>query len=227
MFEKNNSIVGYVLAPEAMVGVNKKLMLHAETFLSDRKKGNFSFNGAAAYGKYRFYSIDEVHSHFRLAAYGKISSIDLPVTQQAIDLNGSNSGIETGVIATKLVNKFAFSSSASWLHAWDNTGGNKFIADADRNAIGVSLSFGKLLLPKNYVSYKQVNLNGMLEILGQYNPGLKKGYTDVAPSLQLIFNSVARADFAYRVQLGGSLQRNADNTGLIRFEYNFFNLFSR
>jgi hypothetical protein len=215
MDENNDSRTSYLLAPELMFGVSKKLMLHAEGFLSNRKAGNFSWNGESLYAKYRFYSEDDVHSHFRLAAFGKLSSTNVPIVQEAIDLNGSNKGFESGLIATKLMNKVAISATASFLHI------------KEYNAVGYSMSAGKLLLPKEYTSYKQVNLNAMLELLGQYNSTVSKGFLDMAPSLQVIINSVARLDAGMRIKIAGDLVRTADNTYFLRFEYNFFNLFSK
>src|SRR5678810_604565 len=60
MDEKNSSAYEYNLVPEIMWGVNKRLMLHADAFLSNRDK-NFSADGGSFYAKYRFLSTDKVH----------------------------------------------------------------------------------------------------------------------------------------------------------------------
>jgi hypothetical protein len=225
MNEAYSSKTDYHLVPEVMVGINKKLMLHGEVFFSNLRS-NFSFEGGAVYGKYRFYSMDEVHAHLRMAAFGKLSRNNGIIHQQAIDLNGHNSGYETGVIVTKLLNKFAFSASASFLHATDNSNDHKFFySNAERNAIGYTFSAGKLLLPKEYTDYKQTNLNAMVEFLGQVNPGSGLGYFDIAPSLQVIINSVARIDIGQRIKLSGKLQRSAPGGTFVRLEYNLFNVF--
>ena len=215
----------YQVKPEIMCGVSKKTMIHAEGFFSNNEK-KFKADGASLYIKYRFYSRDEVHSHFRVAAYVKGAFNNSAIHQPAIDLNGYNSGYETGLVATRLINKLALSVGSSFLHATDNTGDNKFPYEAkNRNAVSYSFSAGKLLLPEIYKDYKQINLNAMIEVLGQMNLKSAKNYLDIAPSLQFIFLSKMRLDIGYRFAIIKDLLRNAENGFLIRFEYNFFNVY--
>ena len=163
-----------------------------------------------------------------MAAFGRISRNTGVIDQEAIDLNGHHSGYESGLIITQLLNKFAFSATASFLHATDNGGNNKFYyGSGQRNALGYTASVGKLLLPKEYTSYRQTNLNAMVEFLGQVNTGNSRGYLDIAPSLQVIINSVARIDIGQRIQLSGKLQRTATGGTFVRLEYNFFNLLKK
>lgn len=214
----------YHLIPEIMVGVSKKIMVHADAFLSNRNK-NFSAEGGSLYAKYRFFSIDDVHSHLRLSAYGRYSFNNSDLHQPAIDLYGHNSGYEGGFNATQLIHKVAISMSTSFLHALDN-GAQKFMyADKHRNAVNYTLSLGKLMLPKEYVSYKQINVNLMAELLGQTNLATSYNYLDLAPSAQFIFGSRARVDMAYRFALIDKLQRTTPDGVFIRLEYNLFNAF--
>jgi hypothetical protein len=216
--------INYHLLPEVMVGLSKKIMIHAEAFISNRNN-SLTTEGGSFYVKYRFFSSDEVHSHFRLAAYGRYSFNNSDVHQPAIDLAGHNSGYELGVIATKLINKIAISSSISTLHATDN-GSNKFVyGEKNRNAINYTLSVGKLLLPKEYTSYKQLNVNAMVEFLGQTNARTNESYLDVAPVIQFIVNSRLRIDGGYRIPINTKLHRTAAKGVLLRIEYNFFNVF--
>ncbi len=224
MKETETKKTNYHLIPEIMWGASKHIMLHAEAFLSNRNN-SFVAEGGALYAKYRFYSQDEVHNHFRMAAFGRYSFNNSDVHQAAIDLNGHNSGFEAGMIATKLAGKTAVSASASFLHAMDN-GKEKFIyGDKNRNAVNYTLSVGRLMLPKEYTSYKQTNLNLMVEILGQAN--LNKGYSylDIAPSIQFIFLSRMRLDAAYRIPLVKDLSRTAPGGYFVRLEYNIFNAY--
>ncbi len=221
-FEKENT---FHALPEVMFGLSKNLMMHAEGFLSTRKKALVA-EGGAVYLKYRFYSVDDVHSHFRMAVFARYANNNSEIHQQAIDLNGHNSGYELGCIATKLINKTALSSSVSLLHADDNAGNNIFNYPSNqRNAVGYTFSVGKLMIPKEYVSYKQVNMNAMLETLCQTNLETGRTYADVAPVIQLIFLSRMRADFSYRLPISKALYRTAPEGALLRFEYNFFNAF--
>ena len=215
----------YHMMPELMWGISRKIMLHGTAFLSNRN-GGLAGEGAGIYAKYRFLSEDEVHQHFRMAAYGRFSFNNSDVHQPAIDLNGHNSGYELGVVATQLRKRIAVSVIASHLHALDNGNKNKFFYGGQyRNAIGYSASIGKLMLPKEYVSYDQTNLNLMLEVLGQVNMQSGEMFTDLAPSLQLIIKSRMRIDMGYRFPMLKGLERSNDRGFLLRFEYNIFNAY--
>ena len=224
MFEEGSNKANYHFMPEIMWGASKNLMFHAVTFLSNRGS-RLVTEGGGLYVKYRFYSTDEVQSHFRLAAFGRFSFNNSDVHQRAIDLNGHNSGYEGGLVATKLKNKVAVSASASYLYATDN-GKEKFIYHTkNRNAVNYTLSVGKLMLPKEYTGYNQTNLNLMLELLGQVNLNTGYSFLDIAPSVQFIFLSKMRVDAAYRIPLIKDLARTAPGGFLIRLEYNIFNVY--
>jgi len=64
-----------------------------------------------------------------------------------------------------------------------------------------------------------------VELLGKDNPGYSQSYLDVAPAVQLIFNSICRLDFSYRTPIYNDMVRNSKNTYLVRLEYNIFNVF--
>jgi hypothetical protein len=226
MDEKNSSAYEYNLVPEIMWGVNKRLMLHADAFLSNRDK-NFSADGGSFYAKYRFLSTDKVHSHFRMAAYGRYSFNNSEIQQQEIDLYGHNSGWQTGVVVTQLLHKVAMSANLSYILAMDNGSNNKFPDAQSNNAVSYSLSFGKLMLPKEYVDYNQTNLNLMVELLGQTLGDKNGSYLDIAPSVQFIFKSQARLDIGYRKQLLSSMNREAPDGFLLRFEYLILNAFKK
>jgi hypothetical protein len=212
----------YYLSPEIMFGVSKHIMLHATGYFSNADK-SFAANGAGVYLKYRFFSEDNVHDHFRMAAFAKAAFNNSIIKDEAITLGRDNSGYEAGVVATKLMKKVALSATTSFVHATDN--GNQKINDKYSNALNYTFSAGKLMLPKRYTSYKQVNMNLMLEFLGQTNWQDGCSYIDAAPAVQFIFNSRMRLDLGYRFAVIKSLQRNTTQSGLLRFEYNFYNVF--
>ena len=224
MNEQSTSRYDYHLIPELMWGVNKRLMLHADGFISNQDK-NFALEGGSFYAKYRFLSKDQVHNHFRLAGYARASINNSVIHQEEIDLYGHNSGWQAGIVGTELLHKTALSANISYLQAMDNSSDNKFPSGQSKNAVYYSFSFGQLLLPKEYTDYKQTNMNLMIEMLGQTLGSNGKSYLDLAPSLQFIFNSQARIDVGYRQQLYSSIYRTAPNGFLIRFEYLFFNAF--
>ena len=210
---------------EIMYGASKSLMIHGTVYASDYYQNQQRFEGGSVYAKYRFLSIDSVQKHFRGAVFVKVADISNPLRNQEISLEGDNTGFQTGVVFTKLVHKLALSASASYLHAYDNRGYNLPDGNA-HDAAGYTLSAGYLLLPKSYQNYNQVNLNIYAELLGKANPGYGQSYLDVAPALQLIFNSVFRVDFSYRTPLYNDMVRTSQNTYLVRLEYNLFNVFN-
>ena len=224
MFEKNGKL-NYHNMPELMWGINKKWMVHVQGFISNRQEGGLKAEGGSFYAKYRFLSKDDIQSHFRMAGYGRYSFNNADIHQQEIETMGHNTGFETGIIATQLLHKVAISSSLSYERALDNTSANKFPVTESNSAINYSLSIGKLMLPKVYTSYKQTNMNLMLELLGQRLNGNGRSYLDIAPSVQFIINSQARVDIGYRQELYSTLKRTAPNGIVLKLEYTFFNVF--
>lgn len=209
---------------ELMYGASKTLMLHTAFYASNYYQSRH-FEGASAYAKYRFLSVDSVQRHFRGSVFAKVSTINNPLVNQEIALEGDNSGLQSGIIFTQLLHKLALSGSASYLRAFNNSGGYVLPVNNSRDEIGYTLSAGYLLFPKTYTGYRQVNINLYVELLGKYNPGYAQSYLDAAPAVQFIFNSVLRADVSYRKQLYGNMLRNSQNTYLLRLEYNLFNIF--
>ena len=210
---------------EVMYGASRSLMVHGSLYTSDYYHTSQHFEGGSVYAKYRFLSIDSVQSHFRGAVFVKASAINNPLVNQEIGLEGDNSGFQTGLVFTKLIHKLAISSTASYLHAFDNLGGNGLPIGRARNSIGYTLSAGYLLFPRKYENYNQVNLNIYGELLGKVNPGYGQSYLDAAPGVQLIFNSFLRLDFSWHAPLYNQMVRTSANTYLVRLEYNLFNVF--
>jgi hypothetical protein len=224
MFEKDGKL-NYHNMPELMWGINKKWMVHVQGFISNRQEGGLEAEGGSLYAKYRFFSQDDVQSHFRMALYGRYSLNRADIHQQELETMGHNTGYEGGFIATKLLHKVAISSSISYERALDNKPGYKFPTTESNNAMNYTFSVGKLMLPKVYSSYDQVNVNLMLELLGQRLNENNKSYLDIGPSVQFIIKSQARIDIGYRQQLYSTMERTAPNGFVLKFEYLFFNAF--
>ena len=222
MDEGATNRINYHFLPEIMWGVNKHLMLHAEGFISNRNKG-LSAEGAAAYAEYRFYSRDKVYRHLRLAAFGRLSFNKADIHQEELETNGHNSGMELGLIATQLLHKQALSATTSYEQVTDNGDGNEFPSGQANKALNYTLSTGRLLLPKSYTGYGQINLNVIVELLGQSLLGNGKSYLDIAPSIQFIFNSQTRVDIGYRHELYSNMERTAPNGLMLRVEHLLFN----
>jgi hypothetical protein len=213
--------LNYRFNPEVMWGQSKNLMLHAEGYFSNNS-GSFRADGAGFYAKYRFYVRDTLYRHFRAAAFALLSAIQAPVNQEEISLSGYNSGYGAGVVGTQLLHRVALSSSLWWEHATDNFGSHEYPTAQPRDALNFALSGGLLILPKQYTSYRNVNLNIMAELLGQQLLGSDNRFLDLAPSLQFIFNSQTRVDIGYRFELAGNITRMAPNGLLLRVEHLLF-----
>jgi len=223
MDERGTSRINYHLIPEVMIGVSTKLTVHGGVFFSNRTD-RFLYEGASLYGKYRFYNSDAMQKHFRMAAFGRISVNKSDIHQEELNMYGHNSGFEAGIVGTQLLRKVAVSSTVSYVKATDNGIRYKFpYSSPQSNAINYTLSFGKLMLPREYESYRQTNVNFMIEFLSQVNTGSGKYFVDVAPSVQLIFNSQSRIDIGYRAEISSSMVRTAPNGFFIRAEHTLFN----
>lgn len=223
MKENFENTYNYHLLPEIMWGANKNLMLHATAFLSNRING-IATEGGSVYAKYRFFSIDDFHSHFRMAFFGRYSTNNSEIHQEQIEIMGHNSGFETGLVATQLINKTAISTSVSLEKALNNGQKNVFPATQSNAAINYTLSFGKLVYPKTYTNFKQTNINLMLEFEGQTLIENGRSFLDAIPAIQFIINSQARIDMAYQQQLFSKMYRSAPNGIYLKLEYTFFNI---
>jgi hypothetical protein len=221
--QKSNNAYNYHLMPEVTYGLNKNLMFRGSAFLSNRNN-TLVTEGGSFFAKYRFFSSDDLNSHFRLAAYGRFSLNNSDIHQEQIEIMGHNSGYETGLIATKLIHKTAISSSLSFEKALDNSTKNPFPDALGNTATNYTLSVGKLMYPKKYTSFKQTNVNLMLEFVGQTINDNGKSYLDVVPAVQFILNSQSRIDIAYRHEIISSMLRSAPNGVYLNLEYNFFNV---
>lgn len=210
------------IMPEIMFGFNKNWMLHIATSFSDMYTSNIRWESVRAYAKYRFLSLDEVHSHFRMAAFAQASYSRNRWFYDELALEGDQPGMQAGIVATQLLHKLAISGTASMLGIFKNDASKGFPDQAySRHAFDYTLSAGYLLLPRKYSSYKQTNLNIYCELLGQRSTDLNKFFVDLAPALQLIFNSNSKLNIGYRFQLEGNMHRMAEKSWLISFEYLF------
>lgn len=210
--------------PEIMIGYNKNLMIHAQSFLSDMD-GKYQLEGGSLYAKYRFLSFDDVQTHFRAALFGRVSTSKRPTFTRDINLEGDNSGLQGGVIFTQLLHKLALSATVGYAHAFQNDAKQIVNTPRPNNMLVYSLSTGHLFLPVVYKDYKQTNFNAYLELLGKTDPVSGQSFLDIAPAVQIILNSTTRIDLGYRFQAVGNLEnRYSKNMYLVKAEFNFFNV---
>jgi hypothetical protein len=211
----------FKLNPEIMWGVNKQLMFHANGYFSNMHNRNFVADGASLYAKYRFYSIDNMQSHFRLAAYTKAALVQKGYQYEEINLSGDNTGLAAGIVATQLLHKLAISANGGYTKVFNTTA--VFVPNYCFN---YSLSFGYLLLPFKYKNYNQTNVNLYTEFLGKSNPQNKTQFIDALTAIQFIIKSKMRVDVAYRKQINGNMFRVSNSEFMLRFEYNLFNAYN-
>lgn len=216
--------IGQRYSPEAMFGLSKKWMLHAGLTVSNMYESFFYYESARLYAKYRFLSMDEVHQHFRMAAFATAAYTRNHLQHNELNLMGDHSGVQVGLIATQLWNKLAISGTGSVIEVIDEARNNKPQEYAFQS-FNYSLSAGYLVFPKNYKDYDQTNLNLYFEILGARNLDweYEKYYVDFAPSLQLIFKSTSKLNLGYRFQFRSDIYRNMEKSWMISYEYIFLN----
>jgi hypothetical protein len=222
--------IGQRFMPEVMLGVNKKWMVHGSFTLSNMYEGYYYFESVRAYAKYRFLSNDDVHKHFRMAAFADASYSRNHLQHNELNLVGDHSGVQLGLIATQLWNKLAVSAKVSETEFFDKKRWDKELPQQYAfRSINYSLSAGYLVLPVDYKDYNQTNLNIYVELLGGRNLDWKyeKYFLDLAPSIQLIFKSTSKLNLGYRFELKSDIYRNMKNSWMISYEHIFLNALNK
>ena len=187
-------------------------------------------NGVNLYAKYRVLSRDGENSHLRIAAYGEAAYLDVAHDEAEPNLLDDTKGIGAGFITTYLKKHFAVSFTGGFIlpgtyhgETPDQLAGLPSVPTkvVYGRALNYSLSFGYLLLPRTYKSYRQTNVNLYVELIGKSyeaakiffdnlsNPGtpyevtgsgtaaLRAGhYIEAHPGIQAIFGSNLRVDFS-------------------------------
>lgn len=214
---------------ETRIGLSKKWMLDFGATMSDMYSDRMRFESVNFYTKYRFYSNDQVHRHFRAAAFVEGSWSRNNPFYDEIAFDGDQSGIRGGVIFTQLLHKLALSSTLSLSEVLHET---RFEKNAGPElypwrAFNYSLSAGYLLFPRNYNGFNQTNFNLYVELMGSNALDKSLNYVDLAPAIQFIFNSNTKLNAGYRFQLNGNMHRMARQSWLLSFETTFLNAFKK
>ncbi|WP_290792084.1 hypothetical protein [Flavihumibacter sp. UBA7668] len=212
--------------PELMVGLHKNWMARLSTSFSNFYQSGQKWESAKLYAKWRFFSEDGIHRHFRLAAFADGAFSRNELVYDEMNLDGDNSGFQLGLIGTQLMHKLAISGTASYMRVYDEK--LKTMPDMhDKDAIAYSLSAGYLLFPKSYADYEQVNLNLYVELLGMKGFGPGMYYMDIAPAIQLIFNSSTKFNLGARWETTGNMSRVARNNYFLSMESTFLNVLKK
>jgi len=215
---------------DAEAGINKNWMVHLGTSFSDINTNEFRWESVFLYTKYRFFSADELHKHFRMAVFSEAAFSRSPFRSDEVNLAGDKSGLQVGLIATQLWHKLALSGTVSHtqvLHRSRSSKSPSYLPSRVFQVMGYSLSAGYLLLPFEYTDYKQTNLNFYVECLAQQALGQRAYYIDLAPALQFIFNSNTKLNFGYRFEVGSDMDRMSRNSWLVSIDRTFLNAFKK
>ncbi|MEI7628872.1 MAG: hypothetical protein WCJ80_11565 [Bacteroidota bacterium] len=211
---------------EMMIGINKNLMIHAAATLSDMYTEGHRWESVRLYSKYRMYTKDGMFSHFRLASFAELAHSNNKPKYEELSLDGDQSGVQFGFIATQLLHKLAISSTISVIESLQESRRDpNYYPVYPYQAINYSLSAGYLVAPKTYTSYDQTNFNIYLEVLAQNSLDRKLHFIDLAPALQLIFNSSSKLNLGYRFQVAGNMNRMSNSSFLLSYEWVFLNAF--
>ncbi|HTD92578.1 MAG TPA: hypothetical protein VK644_02150 [Chitinophagaceae bacterium] len=210
--------------PEVMLGVSKKIMLHTGLTFADMFTERFRWESVYVYGKYRFLSHDDIHTHFRMAFFADLAYSRNKFHYDEVNLRGDKSGAQLGVIATQLWNKLAVSATVSNSQVLSGARGDKpasYNPSRIYQSMNYSLSAGYLLLPFEYTDYRQTNVNLYTELLAQQTLDRRTYYVDLAPAVQIIFNSNTKVNIGHRFQLKGDMTRIAENSWQVGVERTF------
>lgn len=226
---KYNSYWKQRYIPEVMIGINKNWMVHLAGALSDYYSLRIQPESVRGYVKYRFLSNDDVHRHFRMAAFAEGSYSRYEHLYDEFTLDGDLSGVQTGVIATQLISRLAVSATAAYMRGFSDKKGHSIHFEGPMlSMFNYSLSAGYLLLPKNYTDYKQTNLNLYLELLGSKSLDNHNMYmVDLAPAIQLIFNSTTKVNLGAKFQLTSNMVRVGERTYQVAIEHTILNAFKK
>ena len=230
---KTSSVIGRTsnlrlvnrFTPEIQLGLSKNFMLHAGNTFSNMYSDKTRWESIYLYGKYRFLSIDDMHKHFRMAAFAEASYSRNDYMFDEVNIQGDRTGLQFGLIATELINKFAISGTISHTQALDPSRFDKVMYTPERlyQSINYSLSAGYLVLPFEYKSYDQLNMNVYAELLGQRTMDRRTNFLDLATSFQFIFNSNTKLNLGYRFPLKNNQHRGMQKSILLSLEHTFFN----
>jgi len=176
-----------------------------------------NYTASDVYLQHRFYSTDDIHSHTRLAFFARAVNSPYNPNTNAIMMEGQQKLWNAGLIATMLKHKWASSLTAGWVH--------RYVGNTNYTKEGIQYIFsnGWLLYPKNYDNYQQTNVNFYVELIGQQLLGQSSSFLDIAPSIQLIFNSQAKLNMGYRWALSDNTNRMNNQSVYLSLDYLFFN----
>lgn len=188
---------------------------HQKTF----RQNPYQIEGLTTSLKYKFLTLDGHQRHFRMAVMGAAAKSFIPHDGAEPRL-GDNSGVDGSWIATLLIKRFAVSLTNGYLFPFKYKDESQGYSFKSGNCRYLNFSFGYRLIPATYSSYSNLNVNLYVEFIsanydkatmtvyGQpysfdiyqyadkyiYNSLQAGNYTEMRPSIQLIFYSTTRVE---------------------------------
>jgi hypothetical protein len=224
---KFNNYYKQRITPELMLGLSKNCMVHISSSFSDFFSSQLGWESIKGYAKWRFFSRDEVHQHFRMAAFVEASYTRNPFLYDELTLDGDNNGVQGGIVATQLLHKLALSASGSVIKIFAERNEHVHGEGHSLEAFNYNFSAGYLLYPRAYTGYNQTNINIYTEFLGMKGINGKDYMLDIAPALQFIFNSTTKLNLGARFQLAGNMIRVGERNYYIGIERIFLDVLKK
>ena len=180
------------------------------------------FAGFNFYAKYRILSFDGEKSHFRVALFGDYSTVKSAHDEAEPGLLSDDGGWEAGLIATKLIDRWAVSFTGGYIqptyHFTETQSQYIYPTQVTQvyygKAVEYDLSIGYRLSPAKYTNdYSAPNFNIYVEFLGKsYDSATVKvngdvaniktnlllggSYVEMHPGIQCILNSNTRVELS-------------------------------
>jgi hypothetical protein len=188
----------------------------------------YQLEGIILSAKYRFLTIDRRQRHLRMAILASAAKSFVPHIEAEARL-GDNSGLEGSWISTLLLKRFAISVNPGIILPFKYRSSDKSITFQYSNVNYVNISLGYRLIPSKYSDYNNLNLNLYLEVTNrwydkavltvnnqyysfdkfqQYDRYIYNGlqsnfYSEIRPSVQLVFFSKTRLNLGVAQSLFG------------------------
>jgi len=210
----NSLATAKLFVPSFSYGISKQIMITTSFQFSndiyDSSNSNFGFSGLKFYSKQRIFSTDKQKYHTRLSSFVKYAYHKNKFMKDNLDIDLQDTGLEFGLLATQLIEKFAISI----------TTGLGIYTVENLNLFKNCISAGYLFFPRKYKSYKQTNFNIYFEYMtntilnSSFPTKYDKFSNTIAPGIQFIILSRSRLDFSYKIRNGGN-----KNEFLIKLTY--------
>lgn len=119
----------------------------------------FGIEGINVYTKYRFYTLDKYHQHFRVAAFAQGCKSFVAHDAAEPTLMTDNTGYGGGIILTYLYERLGVSVTGGYIHPLVYKQSNIDVRFQSGEAQYIELSTGYRVWPLQYSTYSDLNIN--------------------------------------------------------------------